>query len=136
MSQENVEIVRRIHEAFAEGVNERAINGLLDAGLIAPDGEIDFRNAYPDGGVVRLATMAQFDTEPWGGSMRFDVESIRAAGDDRVLALVRAHAVESESGIEVEARVAHLITLRGGQLVRIEIYTDRAEALEAAGLRG
>jgi ketosteroid isomerase-like protein len=78
--------------------------------------------------------MAQFETEPWGGSMRFDVESIRAAGDDRVLALVRAHAVESESGIEVEARVAHLITLRGGQLVRIEIYTDRAKALEAAGL--
>jgi hypothetical protein len=66
MSEKNVEIVRRIHEALAEGVNERSINGLLDAGLIAPDGEIDFRNAYPDGGVVRLATMAQFETEPRG----------------------------------------------------------------------
>jgi ketosteroid isomerase-like protein len=134
MSEENVEIVRRIHEALAEGVNERSINGLLDAGLIAPDGEIDFRNAYPDGGVVRLATMAQFESEPWDQSVRFEVESIRAVGADQVLAFVRAHATGSESGIGVDARVAHLITLRGGQLVRIEIYTDRAKALEAADL--
>jgi|SRR5215204_2981010 len=134
MSEENIEIVRRIHEALTEGVHERAINALLNADLMAPDAEIDFRNAYPDGGVFQLATMAQFEAEPWEQSVRFEVESIRAAGADRVLAFVRTLATGGESGIEVEARVAHLMTLREGQLVRIEVYTDRAKALEAAGL--
>ena len=135
MSEENVEVVRRIYEILAEGVNERAVYKLLDAGLVAPDGELDFRTAYPDGGVVRLATMAQFfDTLPWGRSTRFEVESIRKAGADQVLVFLRVHGIGSESGIDVEGRFAHLITLREGRSVRTEVYTDRAKALEAAGL--
>jgi ketosteroid isomerase-like protein len=39
-----------------------------------------------------------------------------------------------ESGIEVEAPVAHLWTLRDGKGVRIRVL-DRETALEAAGLR-
>jgi ketosteroid isomerase-like protein len=35
------------------------------------------------------------------------------------------------SGIRVEARYAHLWTMRQGRGVRIDTYTDRNEALEA-----
>ena len=39
-----------------------------------------------------------------------------------------------ESGIAVEARIAHLFTFKDGLVVRVESYEDRDEALRAAGL--
>ena len=38
-----------------------------------------------------------------------------------------------ESGAPVEMELAHLITMRDGRAARIEEYSDRSEALEAAG---
>jgi ketosteroid isomerase-like protein len=136
MSQENVEVVRRSYEVFEkQGANEEAVFGLIEAGLMDPDVELDLRNAYPDGGVVRLATMSEYlDTQPWGRSIRFAPESFRAVGADQVLVFVRLQVVGTESGIEVAGRTAHLITLREKRVVRTEVFTDRRKALEAAGL--
>jgi hypothetical protein len=52
-----------------------------------------------------------------------------------VLVFVRAYGVGGGSGLEVVGSFAHLGTIRGNRLVRIEVYTDRSKALEAAGLR-
>jgi len=40
------------------------------------------------------------------------------------------------SGVEVEARGAHVCTVRDGRAVRLEMYLDPARALEAVGLPG
>ena len=129
--------MRRVYEILAErGVNERAVLAVIEAGLVEPDAELDFRPAYPDGEVWRIEEMGRFfDSQPWGRSMRFEAESFRAAGDDRVLVFVRAHRVGGGSGLEVVGSFAHLVTIRGNRLVRTEVYTDRSKALEAAGLR-
>jgi ketosteroid isomerase-like protein len=135
MSQENVEIAKRIYEVLAQGVDERAVRSLVAAGLADPDGEFDLSTAYPDGPVVRLATLSEFFASlPWGDSARFEPESFRAVGSDRVLVFIRARGTGTGSGIEVEVRGAHLITMRDGRVVRAESYTDRAKALAAAGL--
>ena len=136
MSEENVEVVRRTYEVFEEqGANEQAVFALIEDGLMDPDVELDRRNAYPDGGVVRLATMSEYlETEPWGRSISFEPESFRAIGADQVLTFVRLRVIGTESGIEVAGRTAHLITLREKRVVRTEVFTDRRKALEAAGL--
>jgi ketosteroid isomerase-like protein len=136
MSEENVEVVRRTYDVFEEqGANEQAVFALIEAGLIDPDIELDLRNAYPDGGVVRLATMSEYlETEPWGRSISFEPESFRAVGADQVLTFVRLRVVGTESGIEVAGRTAHLATLRERRVIRVEVFTDRRKALEAAGL--
>ena len=38
------------------------------------------------------------------------------------------------SGIEIDARLYEVYTLRDGKVLRIDEYEHRAEALEAAGL--
>ena len=38
------------------------------------------------------------------------------------------------SGVPIEARFYAVYTLRDGRVVRVDEFTDRAEALEAAGL--
>ena len=67
MSQENVEIVREAYRVLAKGVDERPVTNLVEAGLLILTGEIDFRTAYPDGQVLRLAGVTEFfDTQPVG----------------------------------------------------------------------
>jgi ketosteroid isomerase-like protein len=65
--------------------------------------------------------------------VHFGAEDIRDAGDD-VVAFVRMRARGKGSGIEVEARIAHLWTMRDGKGVRVRVL-ERDAALEAAGLR-
>jgi ketosteroid isomerase-like protein len=47
---------------------------------------------------------------------------------------VRTSGTAKQSGAAVEIPAAHVITLRDGRIVRIQVFLDRAEALEAAGL--
>jgi ketosteroid isomerase-like protein len=54
--------------------------------------------------------------------------------DDGVLTLVIARARGRASGVTIEDRVAQLFTLRNGKIARMQSYSDREEALEAAGL--
>ena len=71
MSEENLETVRRIYETFADGFNEETVRTAIASGLVNPAVEVDLRTAYPDGPVVRFATLSDFlDTQPWGRSIR------------------------------------------------------------------
>jgi ketosteroid isomerase-like protein len=59
----------------------------------------------------------------------------RASGD-RVFVWVRFSGHGAESGMPLEMELAHVITLQGGRIRRLEEYMDRAEALEVVGLEG
>jgi ketosteroid isomerase-like protein len=63
----------------------------------------------------------------WEPGQRIDV-----AGD-RVLAIDRWH-FEGRDGIQVEEELPTVFTFRDGLIVRVDGFTDKAEALEAAGL--
>jgi ketosteroid isomerase-like protein len=136
MSRENVEIVRRVYGILADGFDEETVRAAIASGVVHPDAELDLRTAYSDGPVVRLATLSEFlDTQPWGRSTRFEPESFRAVGTERVLVFLRLRGIGTGSGVEVEAPIAHLLTLRDGQVVRVASYINHRKALEAAGLR-
>ncbi len=53
---------------------------------------------------------------------------------DRVLALFALSLEGRGSGINIDARVFAVVSLDDGLITRIDEHTDRAEALEAAGL--
>jgi ketosteroid isomerase-like protein len=131
MSQENVEIVRRGYEAFAEG-------GVAFEFL---DSEIEWRGPreFPDlaephyghDGVRRYMEKLSEVFEDY----RMVPEKFIDAGTDRVLVFSREGGRGKGSGAEVQSNpTAHLWTLRDGKAVRMESYWDRAEALEAVGL--
>ena len=130
MSQENVEIVRRIY-ADPRGLTAGA------SGKVAPDAEFDFSTVYPDKPIVRgVDEMRHFrDSGPWSGSpIHFEPERFFDVDDERVLVFVRVSATGHGSGAQVEIRAAHELTIRDEQLVRFKVYGNRAEALEAVGL--
>ena len=68
------------------------------------------------------------------GDFRNEPERIIDAPPDRVVAFVRVCGTGKESGIPVEARIAHVFTFKDGLAARVQSYEDRDEALRAAGL--
>ena len=70
--------------------------------------------------------------EPWE-QITVEVEELRDSGDC-VVAFIRFRAV-ARDGLKVDMPNVQVITFRGSRIIRLEVFTDRAEALEAAGLR-
>jgi ketosteroid isomerase-like protein len=65
---------------------------------------------------------------------RFEVEKIIDLGD-RVLVLERHSARGKLSGASISQDVGTILTLRDSLIIRWEYYWERAEALEAAGIK-
>ena len=127
MPRDNVEIVRRAFESSAP---------LTDAPNLAPDAVFDFTALYPDQPLVRgVGEMRAFrDRGPWGSSTSFAAERYFEIDDERVLVFVRATAAGQRSGAPVESKLAHELTLRHGEIVRVKVHPDREQALKAVGL--
>jgi ketosteroid isomerase-like protein len=129
MSQENVEIVRAVMEAF----NRRDFDAFLNSW--APEGQLDWSRAVgPINGMFGFDEMRSFWDElfdPWE-STRFEIDELIDAGE-RVMAKHMAY-LSGRDEIEVRARVIQVWTIRGGKAVRVCLYQDEQEALKAAGL--
>ena len=129
MSEENVEVVRRIYDAFAEGDFARALE----------EGEPDFEWIPPEqdiqGPVQGLGNLRRFleDQNEAFEDFRVEAEELKVRGD-QVLAFIRVSGRGRGSGVEFDIRAANLWTFRGGRLIRGQVFPEREKALEAAGL--
>jgi ketosteroid isomerase-like protein len=130
MSAENVETVRRLVEAF----NDRDLDALLAA--IDPDAELQTLRAELEGrsyrgheGMRRL--LADFDQD-WE-YVRVEAEELRDAGDE-VVVLGRLHARGRTSHIDLDVPMGFLWRFRDGKAVYGKTFSERADALRAAGL--
>jgi ketosteroid isomerase-like protein len=63
------------------------------------------------------------------------VEDVFPAPDGRVVTLFWHRGKGRKSGLAMEVEIAQIATVRDGKITRLDNYDDRAEALEAAGLR-
>ena len=130
MSQENVEIVRRGHEAFREA-GEEAIFEYLDAGIdLTPVAELLDSETYHGHEGVRRYFQTMRDAF---GDFGWEPQEFVDLGD-HVLVATRFFAAGRGSGVPVEAMVYNVWTVRRGKAVRVYGYLDRSRALEAAGL--
>jgi uncharacterized protein len=132
MSSQDIEILRRGYRAFGE----RDISFVLS--FVHPDVELEVYTERPDiadrvyrgheGFLRNLAEMTDvFD------DFRIEVEEF-IEGDDRVVAVVRARGRGRSSGVDIDQRLFHVWTVQEGKATRLEIHSDRARALEAAGI--
>jgi ketosteroid isomerase-like protein len=132
MSQENIEAVRRIY-CRPLSLDPELLAGLAE--LATPDTIFDFTDAYPDGPVVRGVDGVREIAANWPwDALHFDPERFLDVGTERVLVFVRATATGIGSGVPVERRTAHECRFSDGSLVHFKVYSDREEAVEAAGV--
>jgi ketosteroid isomerase-like protein len=130
MSQENVENVRAGYERFAA------------TGDFAPVATADFvwdvsNLHWPGQQVYDGADGARTFLREWADAWEdweMEADSFHDAGD-KVVVLVRQRARSKSTGMPVEMSFAQVWIIRDGKAARMEMYSDPAEALEAAGLR-
>jgi ketosteroid isomerase-like protein len=133
MSQENVEIVRAATEAMIAGDAAAALNA-LDPNIEwhATVGGIDEGRVYNGPEEVAQAFVDYF--EVWQ-RIELRADEYIDAGADEVVVFFHEVAKGKESGAIVETDTGTINTVRNGKIARVRSYMDRAEALEAAGLR-
>jgi ketosteroid isomerase-like protein len=70
----------------------------------------------------------------WADEYRVALQEVTDLGDDRVYANLALHGKARAGGAPMDAAFFDVFTLRDGLIVRLEEYTERKHALEAAGL--
>jgi ketosteroid isomerase-like protein len=138
MSEENVEVVRRVFEnaqtAYKHGHFQESLS--VEAGLLDPDFEL-----VP---AAELTTEHYRGYDGWERFMQnwtegfdqwsFELEQLVDAGHDRVVAVARQRGIGKESGVPVDLEFGMLYELNAGRVTRVRVILDPASALEAAGL--
>ena len=130
MSAENVEVVRRIHEAWNAGESPQAL------GLLAADIEWVNPPEAVETGIRQGADAFDAATRSVGESfsdVTLVIDEFIDAGD-RVVALGAMHARGRASGIDSMRPQGYVWTLRDGQAVRFQWFSDHDRARAAAGL--
>ena len=138
MSQENVEIVRRLYENFNRGDYAAAVD------FLHPDA-----NVYP--GVVGLDPLGAGSGDRLSGrdqvrrffedlgetwdAVTVELEELIEAGDGTVVS-VELWRTRTRDGIEIITPLTDVYTLRDSVIVRVDGFVDKADALEAFGLPG
>ena len=133
MSEENVEVVRRIVREF----NRRDVDSATD--LATVDCELDFSNSRgPESRVYRGRDQTRqfFNAfmEAWA-SLRWELEELIELEGDRVLTVSQLQMRGRGSGAEVTVKGASIWTIRDGKVAAQTLYQSKAEALDAAGLQ-
>ena len=142
MSAENVEIVRRVTEAFGAGTSESDREDMLTkiAELWDPEIEMDVSEVpvLDISGVYRGADAVRQVWREWLAAWEntpFDYELVDAG--DRVVQLLDLQVRGRSTGIEMPfGKFAFVYTVRDGLIVRQKLYMDQSEALKAVGLEG
>jgi ketosteroid isomerase-like protein len=145
MSQEDVEIVRRLLGPFEQGdivplfCDETVAASMTAAStpFFTSDFECVFvrddvgRAAYSGLDGLRAAWLDWL--LPWE-SYHAEIEDVIDAGEGRVLVLTRDYACPKGADAEVYFVGAPVWTVRDGKVARIEFYWNRADGFAAVGL--
>jgi ketosteroid isomerase-like protein len=128
MSEENVEVVRRAITAIG--------GGEIPEDLIDPESEVWESPELPGelagkgyNNLVRANENLLASFEEW----TFEPEKFFDLGE-RILVFIRFRATGKGSGLQTDAPMALLLTVRNGRVIEWGQFGDRRNALEAAGL--
>jgi ketosteroid isomerase-like protein len=149
MSQENVEIVRRFFEAagrsiegwdrsrsFAEAVRTGDVPPATADALRYLSPQMEWRPIFSSETYRGLVEIARGWDDLLEASADYSVKLLDATSldQDRVFITFGPAFEGRSSGIHVQASVYGVVSLRDRLIVAIDEFTDRREALEAAGL--
>lgn len=147
MSKEDVEVLRRVYEAF----NRRDMPAMLEcfdpAIQIEETEDLEYaalllrvlgpRFVVLSGGYRGQDEVRRLFETVWAISEWFTVEPEEFIDQGaEVIVPLRLHARSADAGTEGQARTAHLWRMAGGKAIRLSVYADRERALAAIRSRG
>jgi len=131
MSQENVEIVKRVFDAY----NRRDLAGL--EALNHPDVELDWSasRGFVAGVYRGFDEFQRFWKSYFDAFEEITAEPVRFIDAGESVVVPNMVHIRGRDGIEVSARSAIVFTFRSHRITRMCLYQETGEALEAVGVR-
>ena len=131
MSQENLDSLRRLAEAFTRRDFDRAIQSFDENVEVRPAVEgVDVATVYR--GRAEFREFLGLITDAWETLTVELTDAVEAPGE-RVVA-VECWRFRGRDGLALESELVDVYTFRQGLIVRVQGFRNRAEALEAVGL--
>ena len=132
MSQENLEVIRRLYEHWERG--DFSTTDFFDPEIVYS--RIGTETPGMEGEWRGLEEMSEGTRDYFRvfSDLRIEAERIIDLGDDRVLVLTRQTGHGKLSGVPFDHQLGDLMTLKAGKIVAMDAYWHRTEALDAAGL--
>ena len=132
MAGENVELVRRLFDAFNAGTDADSYEEYW-----TEETEVWPASGFPEGGPFKGPEQGRRFLEGlregWGPGMQVTIGSIEGAGD-AVVAEFEWRGVGEASGIETSSNWWVVYVIREGKIRSIRYFNDGTEARRAAGL--
>ena len=129
MSQHITEILSGVYERWAKG-------DFRTADILDPHVLMVQRPGFPEAGTYLgpegVAEYMRLFLEPWT-RITIEAQEIIEVGDSAVVP-VHQRAQGTQSGAATEFAYFHVWTFRGEKAIRLEVFRERGEALEAVGL--
>ena len=135
MSRENVEIVREGFLASGSGDPVAARRYFDQAIEWDMSGVVGWPEQDVYRGQLEVEQFLQAWADSWGGTWHYDVDEVLDAGEDQVFVAIHEWGTGAESGADVDQRRYFAAILREGQMARVRMFSDRADAPEAVALR-
>ena len=130
-SQENVEVVRRMLDAFNDG-DPDAVIATFDEGCSVEE-PVEMPDS-PSQGFRGHDGIREWMANLRGvAGVRFEPRSF-TTGADAVVSELAARGQGQGSGVPVEWTTFAVMQMRNGKITRAQAFLDKADALEAAGL--
>jgi ketosteroid isomerase-like protein len=133
MSQDNVEVVRKMLLAASDG-DPVAVLVWFDS---ASEWDLSGVTGWPEKRVYQGLQEIEAFVVAWANSFEewhFDIEEVRDAGGERVYAAIHEWGIGLQSGARVDQYRYSVISMRHGRIVRIRMFSDRSAALRTADL--
>jgi ketosteroid isomerase-like protein len=130
MSQENVDLLRRIND----GMNRGELNEMDFRSFFHPDVEFLPLRAATEGAYHGIAGIERFVTDTDETFERFEPRYEFLDLGERVLTWGTIHVRARQSGIDTDIPVSAVVEFRDGKIVRWQAFDSKEKALEAAGL--
>ena len=132
MSQENVETLAAFYEAWNRGEIDDSLTYVdpdveVYPGVQAPDAETQYlgRQGFKD-------FFVSIAIGPWD-TVTAEPKEVIVTEDNRILSIDNWR-FRGRDGIEIDRELPSLFTFQDGLITRIEGFTDKDEAIQAAGL--
>jgi ketosteroid isomerase-like protein len=131
MSQEDVEVITRMYEAWNRADMD-ALADAFDADVVVRPALSTFLSSMTYHGHDGVAQWFAETYEPWA-QMWVEPQRFIDAGECTV-AIISVRARVSGGHVDVDTQIGHVVTLRDGRIVMLDGYDRPQAALSAVGL--
>jgi ketosteroid isomerase-like protein len=132
MSDDRVEVIRAVYDEWGRGNFQAGVELYDPLALLVLDRQLPEHGTYL--GIEEIGRYMRTFLEAWE-TCTIKAEDLSQAGESVIATVVQKGKGRGSGAMPADLRYFQVWTFRGERVIRLDVLRDRADALEAAGIR-